>query len=157
MEGVDKPPELKGMVPRAFDQIFEHIAASTSAQFLVRASFLEIYNGPLSHTRDDASLSSTAVTGPVTLLFCPRVLFPVVLSRRRVGSAGGQCLRQSRAARSEGRPRQRCVRQGSEALRRENRAGDQCARNPRAQIAQNRQHYDESRVVEITLFVLHHG
>lgn len=44
MEGVDKPPELKGMVPRAFDQIFEHIAASSSAQFLVRASFLEIYN-----------------------------------------------------------------------------------------------------------------
>ena len=44
MEGVDKPPELKGMVPRAFDQIFDHIAASSSAQFLVRASFLEIYN-----------------------------------------------------------------------------------------------------------------
>ena len=38
-------PELKGMLPRSFDQIFEHInAASSGAEFLVRASFLEIYN-----------------------------------------------------------------------------------------------------------------
>jgi hypothetical protein len=44
MEGVDKPPELKGMLPRAFDQIFEHINASSGAEFLVRASFLEIYS-----------------------------------------------------------------------------------------------------------------
>lgn len=44
MEGIDKPPEMKGMLPRAFDQIFEHIAASSGAEFLVRCSFLEIYN-----------------------------------------------------------------------------------------------------------------
>jgi len=44
MEGVDKPPELKGMLPRAFDQVFDHIGVSTGAEFLVRASFLEIYN-----------------------------------------------------------------------------------------------------------------
>jgi hypothetical protein len=44
MEGKDSPPDLKGMLPRAFDQIFDHIASSSNAEFLVRASFLEIYN-----------------------------------------------------------------------------------------------------------------
>lgn len=43
MEGANSP-DLKGMLPRAFDQIFEHISSSSGAQFLVRASFLEIYN-----------------------------------------------------------------------------------------------------------------
>lgn len=32
-----------GIIPRAFEQIFEHIAKNQSIQFLVRASYLEIY------------------------------------------------------------------------------------------------------------------
>eukprot|EP00742_Colponemidia_sp_Colp-10_P004246 GILJ01004530.1.p1 GENE.GILJ01004530.1~~GILJ01004530.1.p1 ORF type:complete len:795 (-),score=178.48 GILJ01004530.1:126-2510(-) len=44
MEGKDSPPELKGVIPRAFDHIFDAIQTTTNKQFLVRASFLEIYN-----------------------------------------------------------------------------------------------------------------
>ena len=42
--GVPKDPELKGIMPRAFDNIFAQIASDKSKQFLVRVSYLEIYN-----------------------------------------------------------------------------------------------------------------
>ena len=35
---------LQGITPRAFDQIFAEIEQSEGTQYLVRASFLEIYN-----------------------------------------------------------------------------------------------------------------
>ena len=46
MEGCNDPPELKGLIPRAFNQIFDSIATKSgeSTEFLVRASYLEIYN-----------------------------------------------------------------------------------------------------------------
>ena len=46
MEGVNDPPDLRGIIPRAFAQIFEMIAArgGENTEFLVRASYLEIYN-----------------------------------------------------------------------------------------------------------------
>jgi kinesin family member 3B len=46
MEGVNDPPELRGIIPRAFQQIFDLIAArgGQNTEFLVRASYLEIYN-----------------------------------------------------------------------------------------------------------------
>jgi kinesin family protein 3/17 len=46
MEGVNDPPELRGIIPRAFMQVFEQIAARAgeATEFLVRASYLEIYN-----------------------------------------------------------------------------------------------------------------
>lgn len=46
MEGVNEPPELRGIIPRAFTQIFDRISsrAGDSTEFLVRASYLEIYN-----------------------------------------------------------------------------------------------------------------
>ena len=46
MEGVPDPPELKGIIPRAFHEIFEQILSQggESLEFLVRASYLEIYN-----------------------------------------------------------------------------------------------------------------
>lgn len=43
MEGVAEDEELRGVIPRSFDQIFQHIAASSVGQFLVRASYMEIY------------------------------------------------------------------------------------------------------------------
>ncbi len=43
MEGVRSNQELRGVIPNSFDHIFNHIARSTNAQFLVRASYLEIY------------------------------------------------------------------------------------------------------------------
>ena len=44
MEGKDEPPELRGIIPQSFDHIFATIEQSTGMQFLVRASYLEIYN-----------------------------------------------------------------------------------------------------------------
>lgn len=44
MEGKDDPIDMQGITPRAFRQIFEEIKLSENKEFLVRASFLEIYN-----------------------------------------------------------------------------------------------------------------
>jgi kinesin family protein 3/17 len=46
MEGVHNVPELKGIIPNSFAQIFSHIgkAAEGDQRFLVRCSYLEIYN-----------------------------------------------------------------------------------------------------------------
>ncbi|CAF3833844.1 unnamed protein product, partial [Rotaria magnacalcarata] len=44
MEGVRSQVELRGIIPSSFAHIFDSIAHSTSRQFLVRASYLEIYN-----------------------------------------------------------------------------------------------------------------
>ncbi|KAG1658518.1 hypothetical protein FOA52_009861 [Chlamydomonas sp. UWO 241] len=37
-------PELQGLIPNAFKHIFEEVAASSGLQWMVRASYLEIYN-----------------------------------------------------------------------------------------------------------------
>jgi len=44
MEGVRSQPELRGIIPSSFAHIFDSISHTTSRQFLVRASYLEIYN-----------------------------------------------------------------------------------------------------------------
>ncbi|CAF2222880.1 unnamed protein product [Rotaria magnacalcarata] len=44
MEGIRSQPELRGIIPSSFAHIFDSISRSTSRQFLVRASYLEIYN-----------------------------------------------------------------------------------------------------------------
>ncbi|CAF1223039.1 unnamed protein product [Adineta ricciae] len=44
MEGVRSQVELRGIIPSSFAHIFDAIAHTTSRQFLVRASYLEIYN-----------------------------------------------------------------------------------------------------------------
>lgn len=44
MEGRPDPPNLRGIIPNSFEHIFGHVATSTDQQFLVRASYLEIYN-----------------------------------------------------------------------------------------------------------------
>ncbi|XP_056462685.1 kinesin-like protein KIF17 [Gadus chalcogrammus] len=44
MQGVPEPAAQKGVIPRAFDHIFESIQCAENAKFLVRASYLEIYN-----------------------------------------------------------------------------------------------------------------
>jgi kinesin family protein 3/17 len=45
MEGVRDVPELRGIIPNAFEHIFNHIkSCGASIQFLVRASYLELYN-----------------------------------------------------------------------------------------------------------------
>jgi kinesin family protein 3/17 len=44
MEGKQDPPSLRGIIPNSFQHIFDYVAAGEHAQFLVRASYLEIYN-----------------------------------------------------------------------------------------------------------------
>lgn len=49
MEGYPEPKELKGLMPNAFTHIFDAIGvdekgAEQQKQFLVRASYLELYN-----------------------------------------------------------------------------------------------------------------
>jgi len=46
MEGKQDPPELQGIIPNSFKHIFEEIAvvSDSQRQFLIRASYLEIYN-----------------------------------------------------------------------------------------------------------------
>jgi len=44
MEGYPDPPELRGIIPNAFQQIFDHVALGENEKYLVRASYFEIYN-----------------------------------------------------------------------------------------------------------------
>ncbi|XP_076862858.1 kinesin-like protein KIF17 isoform X3 [Brachyhypopomus gauderio] len=43
MQGVVNPPAQRGVIPRAFEHIFETIQCAENTKFLVRASYLEIY------------------------------------------------------------------------------------------------------------------
>lgn len=43
MEGSKNVEQYKGIIPRSFEQIFNHISRSSNMQYLVRASYLEIY------------------------------------------------------------------------------------------------------------------
>ncbi|KFO84094.1 Kinesin-like KIF17, partial [Buceros rhinoceros silvestris] len=44
MQGVVDPSTQKGIIPRAFEHIFESVQCAENTKFLVRASYLEIYN-----------------------------------------------------------------------------------------------------------------
>ena len=44
MEGEENPHENRGIIPRSFEQIFYAVAQSPDTEFLIRVSFLEIYN-----------------------------------------------------------------------------------------------------------------
>ncbi len=43
MEGLRNDSEKRGVIPNSFEHIFSHIAKSVNQQYLVRASYLEIY------------------------------------------------------------------------------------------------------------------
>ncbi|XP_061582911.1 kinesin-like protein KIF17 [Cololabis saira] len=44
MQGVQEPAAQKGVIPRAFEHIFESIQCAENTKFLMRACYLEIYN-----------------------------------------------------------------------------------------------------------------
>ena len=44
MQGIQDPPTQRGIIPRAFEHIFESILVADNMKFLVHASYLEIYN-----------------------------------------------------------------------------------------------------------------
>lgn len=46
MQGKDDPPELRGIIPSSFNYVFDQIAnVESTHQYMVRASYIEIYNG----------------------------------------------------------------------------------------------------------------
>jgi len=47
MEGPGHDSLLRGIIPRAFEHVFNHIQGTPNKQFLVYASFLELYNEEL--------------------------------------------------------------------------------------------------------------
>jgi hypothetical protein len=51
MQGLNKPAELRGVIPLSFDHIFMNIVADPATQFLVRCSFLEVYREGASRAR----------------------------------------------------------------------------------------------------------
>ncbi|XP_043237918.1 kinesin-like protein KIF17 isoform X1 [Amphibalanus amphitrite] len=44
MQGIPDPPTQLGLIPRAFEHIFDAISTSTETKYLVHGSYLEIYN-----------------------------------------------------------------------------------------------------------------
>ena len=44
MQGPPSPPEMKGVIPNAFSHLFEYVKGTQGIEFLVRCSYLEIYN-----------------------------------------------------------------------------------------------------------------
>ncbi|KAJ9583289.1 hypothetical protein L9F63_022372, partial [Diploptera punctata] len=44
MQGVVNPPTQRGIIPRAFEHIFEAVSVAEGTKYLVLASYLEIYN-----------------------------------------------------------------------------------------------------------------
>jgi kinesin family protein 3/17 len=44
ISGVPKDTKLRGIMPRSFEAIFNAIECDPSSEYLVRASYLEIYN-----------------------------------------------------------------------------------------------------------------
>ncbi|KAJ3227346.1 Kinesin-like protein kif3b [Clydaea vesicula] len=60
MQGIPHEPNLRGIIPNSFHHIFNHIGQSKEKTFLVRVSFLEIYNEDI---RDLLIKKSTKQTG----------------------------------------------------------------------------------------------
>jgi len=44
MQGIAEPDSERGIIPRAFDQIFDTVTVAENTKYLIRASYLEIYN-----------------------------------------------------------------------------------------------------------------
>ncbi|XP_036888837.1 LOW QUALITY PROTEIN: kinesin-like protein KIF17 [Sturnira hondurensis] len=44
MQGLPDPPSQRGIIPRAFEHVFESVQCAENTKFLVRAAYLEIYN-----------------------------------------------------------------------------------------------------------------
>ncbi|XP_058512500.1 LOW QUALITY PROTEIN: kinesin-like protein KIF17 [Ochotona princeps] len=44
MQGLPDPPSQRGIIPRAFEHLFESVQCAENTKFLVRASYLEIYS-----------------------------------------------------------------------------------------------------------------
>ena len=55
--GILKDDKQKGIMPRAFQNIFSSISGDTKRQYLVRASYLEIYNEDIQDLLDKKNIN----------------------------------------------------------------------------------------------------
>ena len=59
MVGDYKDPDIKGIIPRAFDHVINAIHTSESRKYVVRASFIEIYNEDIMDLLEDKKKNAT--------------------------------------------------------------------------------------------------
>ena len=110
MEGLTEPSELRGILPRSFTHIFESIATRTGpSAFLVRASYLEIYNESIRDLLSDdptASLELKERNGAVYVKDLTAVVvksadeLDAVLQAGRVNRSTGATLMNATSSRS---------------------------------------------------------
>lgn len=63
MEGDQLNPLKRGVIPKTFDQIFNHILQSKNTQYLVRASYIEIYQEEVKDLLDGSGKKCYEVRG----------------------------------------------------------------------------------------------
>ena len=127
--GIRSQVELRGIIPSSFAHIFDSISHGTSQQFLVRASYLEIYNVGVRLTE----LKSTE--GVFLLGKYPRSPF----------SRSKQTFAVART------PERRCSRSGSQFVHHEKHARDRTRDDHRQPQSFNRV---DHRFFDIVLFIL---
>lgn len=69
MTGVPDVPELRGITPNAFAHIFSAIASASGEEYLVRASYLEIYNEEIRDLLGDPKAKLQLKESPDTGVF----------------------------------------------------------------------------------------
>jgi hypothetical protein len=92
MQGKDDPPELRGVIPHAINHIFEFVNATKDGghEFLVRCSYLEIYNEELTDLLGDpknppkCEIKEDPQKGFFIMRYFPYTMIIVILLLRRV-------------------------------------------------------------------------
>jgi len=67
--GCKNDPTQKGIIPKSFEQIFSDISRSSNVQYLVRASYLEIYQEEIRWVKEILRIVIVLSISPIALLF----------------------------------------------------------------------------------------
>jgi hypothetical protein len=72
--GCKNDPTQKGIIPKSFEQIFSDISRSSNVQYLVRASYLEIYQEEIRQVKVILCIVIVISSFPFALLFASEFL-----------------------------------------------------------------------------------